>query len=144
MKLCYRGVEYNYNPPSLEVKESEILGRYRGRPFHFAYVSHVPVPQPVAQLTYRGVPYTTTAEGHVQSVVPVEEPRRSVFQTIQSVENSGMRARRHLLQEATVAHRTNIQRSLEHRLAVARAQGNDALVQQLEAEKHQLVEAQVG
>jgi hypothetical protein len=77
-------------------------------------------------------------------VAPVEEPRRSVFQTIQSVENSGMRARRHLLQEATVAHRTNIQRSLEHRLAVARAQGNDALVQQLEAEKHQLVEAQVG
>ena len=48
MRLCYRGVEYDYNPPSLEVKEQEILGKYRGRPLHFNYVSHVPVPQPVA------------------------------------------------------------------------------------------------
>ncbi len=141
MKLCYRGIEYDYTPPSLEMKDSEILGCYRGRPLHFSYVSHMPIPQPVANLTYRGVAYTTTAAGYVQPTAPTAEPRHSVFQTIQSVDNSGMQARRHLLQEASIAHRTNIQRSLEHRLAVAKAQGNDTLVQQLEAEKNQLVEA---
>ncbi|NJL48634.1 MAG: DUF4278 domain-containing protein [Leptolyngbyaceae cyanobacterium SM2_5_2] len=139
MKLCYRGIEYDYTPPSLEVKDSEILGCYRGRPLHFSYISHVTVPQPVANLTYRGVPYTTTVEGHVRSATPVAALRQSVFQAIQAADNSGMQARRHLLQESAVAHRINIQRSLEHRLAVARAQGNEALVQQLEAEQHQLV-----
>lgn len=36
--------------------------------------------------------------------------------------------------QASDAHRVNIQRSLEHRLQVARANGDDKLVRQLEAE----------
>lgn len=138
MRLCYRGVEYDYNPPSLEVKEQELVGKYRGRPLHFNYVSHVPVPQPVADLTYRGVPYSTTAQGQVRPSTAIPEQRHSVFQGIRSADNSIMRARRYLLREAAESHRGNIQRTLQHRIEVARAQGNDMLLKQLEEEMHQL------
>lgn len=140
MKLCYRGVEYESTFPSLEVKESEVTGRYRGRTLHFSYVSHVSVPQPVANLTYRGVHYATTAQGSIQSNAPVatEELRQPVFQGVKTTDNPVMKARRHLLMEAAEAHRTNIERSLNHRMAIAKAQGNDSLVQQLEEELHQL------
>lgn len=140
MKLCYRGVEYDYNPPSLEVKDSEMQGCYRGRTLSFSYPSHVSVPQPVAQYTYRGVGYTTTAQGHPQPLParPLAEARQPIFQGIKGADTPMMQARRHLLMEAATAHRTNIQRSLDHRLAVAKAQGNDHLVKQLEEELHQL------
>ncbi|MDZ8186843.1 MAG: hypothetical protein RMX96_18580 [Nostoc sp. ChiSLP02] len=36
--------------------------------------------------------------------------------------------------KAREAHRENIQRSLEHRLQVARAKGDEQLIRQLEAE----------
>ncbi|HZG37673.1 MAG TPA: DUF4278 domain-containing protein [Nodosilinea sp.] len=137
MKLCYRGVEYDYNPPSLEVRESELTGRYRGRALNFSYVSHVPVPQPVANYTYRGVGYSTNAQGQVQPVVavPLREP---VFQAGRVASGTGLQARRHLLREAAEAHRVNVQRSIQHRIEVARAQGNDRLLQQLEEELHQV------
>ena len=43
-----------------------------------------------------------------------------------------------MLQEATLTHQANIQRSLEHRLQVARTKGNQELVHLLEAEFNQL------
>lgn len=36
--------------------------------------------------------------------------------------------------QAAAAHRVNIQKSLQHRMEVARAQGDENLVRQLEAE----------
>jgi len=42
--------------------------------------------------------------------------------------------RQQVLTKATVAHRETLRRNLQHRLEVARAQGNEALVRQLEAE----------
>lgn len=38
------------------------------------------------------------------------------------------------MQKAREAHKQNIQRSLEHRLQVARAKGDEKLIRQLEAE----------
>ena len=38
------------------------------------------------------------------------------------------------VRKAQEAHRQNIQRSLEHRLQVARAKGDEKLIHQLEAE----------
>ncbi len=138
MKLCYRGVEYDYNPPSLDVHESELTGCYRGRPIHFTYASHVPVPQPVATMTYRGVGYATTPQGKVVSPLAEQLGRQPVFQAVQSTDNSVLKARRYLLKDAAAAHRINMQRSIEHRIQVARSQGNNDLLEQLEAELHQL------
>ncbi|WP_330202677.1 hypothetical protein [Cyanobacterium sp. Dongsha4] len=39
------------------------------------------------------------------------------------------------LENARQAHRTNLIKSLEHRIEVAKAKGQTALVEQLEAEK---------
>ncbi|MEA5451502.1 DUF4278 domain-containing protein [Leptolyngbya sp. CCNP1308] len=137
MKLCYRGVDYDYNPPSLEVRDSELTGCYRGRSMKFSYVSHVPVPQPVANYTYRGVGYSTNSQGQVVASATVPE-RQPVFQAGRIAAGKGLNARRHLLREATEAHRVNIQQSIKHRIEVARAQGNDQLLRQLEDELHQV------
>lgn len=137
MRLTYRGVEYDHNPPSLEVSESEILGHYRGRPQRFSYVRHVPFPQPVADLKYRGVAYRTSSNGHAEPVATPAKADRVVAPALRA-SSSMAEARRQLLHEAANAHRESIQRALEHRLAVARAQGNESLIQQLEAERHQL------
>lgn len=137
MKLCYRGVDYDYNPPSLEVRDSELTGCYRGRSINFSYVSHVPVPQPVANYTYRGVGYSTNAQGQLQPATATPE-RQPVFQAGRIAAGKGLTARRHLLREATEAHRINIQQSIQHRIEVARAQGNDHLLRQLEDELHQV------
>ena len=40
------------------------------------------------------------------------------------------------LQKVAESHRANIQRSLEHRLQVARAKGDKDLIMQLEAEEN--------
>lgn len=42
--------------------------------------------------------------------------------------------RQEVLRQATHIHRENLRRSLEHRLEIARAKGDDKLVRQLEAE----------
>lgn len=42
--------------------------------------------------------------------------------------------RQQRFQEATKTHRANIQKSLEHRLEVAKAKGDETLIRQLEAE----------
>jgi len=43
-----------------------------------------------------------------------------------------------MLQEATLTHQANIQRSLEHRLQVARTKGNQEVVHLLEPEFNHL------
>jgi hypothetical protein len=136
MKLCYRGVEYDRCPPVLEVTESEILGRYRGRPLHFSYVRHIPFPQPVADLKFRGVAYHTNAQGQIEPLAPASEVG-TVRKPWSNSFNSMAQARRQLLKESTRVHQENIRRSLERRMEVARAQGDEGLVRQLEEEMHQ-------
>ncbi|KPQ36976.1 MAG: protein of unknown function (DUF4278) [Phormidesmis priestleyi Ana] len=153
MKLTYRGVEYDSNPPMLEVTESEMGGKYRGQPFRYTYVRHVPIPQPVERLTYRGAAYQTTRQGQIlqvsdggqvsnASVVDKSQQRQAgmSFANLRDklVNNSpAAAARRQLLQESSRLHRENIARSLEHRLSIAESQGNEGLVQQLRLEMSQ-------
>lgn len=46
--------------------------------------------------------------------------------------------RQETIKQAALAHRENMQKSLQHRLAVARAKGDEELVRQLEAEANYL------
>lgn len=139
MKLSYRGVEYDYTPPALEVTEADVLCKYRGRPYHYSYVSHVPFRQPSAKLTYRGIAYQTTRHGEVAQIP--QPARTSVFATLQSKLdqlNPMAETRRQLLQEAAAAHQNSMRRTLQHRIDVARAQGNSGLLRQLEDEMQQM------
>ena len=68
MKLTYRGIEYDYNPPMLELTESDVACNYRGASSTYTYVRHVPIPQPAERLSYRGVAYQTTRQGQIQQL----------------------------------------------------------------------------
>jgi Domain of unknown function (DUF4278) len=139
MKLNYRGVDYDASLPTLEVTDSEILCKYRGRPYHYTYVRHVPFPQQVADLTYRGVAYATNRFGQIETVS--QPARESIFATLQTKIhqfNPMNEHRRRLLQEAARVHQDNVRRSLEHRIEVAKNQGNMLLLNQLEDEMRHL------
>lgn len=137
MKLTYRGVEYDHNPPMLEVSESDILCNYRGRNHRYTYVRHVPFPQTQAKLTYRGATYQTNRHGERQALTQ-EKSVFSAFQRKLAELTPLMDERRQLLRESARSHSESIHRSLERRIAVAREQGNVNLLQQLEDEMRQM------
>ena len=140
MKLIYRGVEYDHNPPMLEVSESNILCNYRGRNHRYTYVRHVPFPQTQAELTYRGATYRTNRYGQRQPVEQTTETR-SVFSAFQRrlAELTPLMDERHqLLRASARSHSESMQRSLDRRIAIAREQGNVHLLQQLEDEMRQM------
>lgn len=141
MKLTYRGVDYDYNPPVLEATESEALCQYRGQATAVRYVQHVPIPQPAEQLTYRGIAYQTTRQGQLLQLAqqPAEVKKATVFEKLRklSSDTAAARARRELLSEASAAHKQSISRSLQHRIEVAKAEGNESLLRQLESEVRQ-------
>lgn len=59
MKLTYRGVQYDYNPPSVQVNTTEDTGKFRGVDIRFRSASKHFIQQPNLDLVYRGVPYST-------------------------------------------------------------------------------------
>lgn len=56
MKLVYRGVPYEYNPPKVPVVDSVEVGTYRGATLHFHKLLKA-LTQPARDLKYRGVSY---------------------------------------------------------------------------------------
>ncbi|MBD2461573.1 DUF4278 domain-containing protein [Oscillatoria sp. FACHB-1407] len=136
MKLRYRGAEYDYEPTPVDMAETGITGQYRGRTFNFAYPRHIPVPQPTGDYKYRGVTYHRTANGTIEPVsAPVAAPATPAVQTPTGVTYRSVAASRHaLMQEVAGKHRENIHRRLQHRLEVARAKGDQLLINELERE----------
>lgn len=57
MKLTYRGVSYEYNPPVVEVEQGEVAGKFRGLDWRFHNLKKPLLLQPPVNLTYRGVAY---------------------------------------------------------------------------------------
>ena len=131
MKLTYRGVNYE-GTPALEVTEGEIGGTYRGQQWKSRYVRHIPEPTPVHNLRYRGIAYRT---GQPTAAIPKTVEQPTAVRWHQTVLTGN---KREVLDELTSNHMKNICRSLEHRLAVAKAKGDDNLIQLLEAESKQL------
>jgi Domain of unknown function (DUF4278) len=124
MKLTYRGVSYEYNPNPQEMTESPILGKYRGQAWNIRYPRHMNIPQPITELQYRGVPYRTTATGGIQAVKP-QTPEIEKFA-------------RPRLSDVAKIHQSYLLKSLQHRLAVAKAKGDANLVYLLEEESRHL------
>jgi len=72
MKLTYRGVQYDYNPPVVEVSDAPEAGKYRGVDIRFRTVKKSPVQQPTLDLVYRGVAYRNSKAA--AATLPVETP----------------------------------------------------------------------
>ncbi|MGB3240543.1 MAG: DUF4278 domain-containing protein [Geitlerinemataceae cyanobacterium] len=124
MKLTYRGVSYEDNPYHPEMTKSLVLGKYRGQAWNIRYPRHMNIAQPVMELKYRGVSYRTTSTGDIQPV------------------NTSTPALGHIAQpqlsEVAKIHHSYLLQRLQHRIAVAKAQGNANLVYLLEEESRQL------
>ena len=59
MKLTYRGVQYDYNPPIVEMHDTSEMGKYRGVDIRFRTTKKTPVHQSTLDLLYRGAAYRT-------------------------------------------------------------------------------------
>jgi hypothetical protein len=121
MKLSYRGVRYDYNPPAELTVAGEVMGRYRGAAWRQSILAAPAPQQPAAVLCYRGVTYSTQpgAEVAPQAAAP-------------SVSASAV-ARASKVAVAS-AHQRSILASLEHRINAARNRGDERLVHLLEDE----------
>lgn len=69
MKLNYRGVSYDYNPPQVEYGDLTQSGKYRGLDIRFRNPKKTPVLQPTLDLMYRGAAHTTNVT-EVADVAP--------------------------------------------------------------------------
>lgn len=125
MRLSYRGVSYEYSPPTLEVTEGEIQGKYRGTPWKCHTLAEVPVPRsPQASENPKSV-YSQ------QDFSQIEQTQPSQSQPICLTFN--------VLQQLKRIHKANIDRSLEHRMQVAIDRGDKQLLQVLESELRETV-----
>ncbi|NER79853.1 MAG: DUF4278 domain-containing protein [Leptolyngbya sp. SIO1D8] len=73
MKLTYRGIQYDYTPPTVEMRTTSEVGHYRGVDIRFRTVKKNPVQQPTLDLVYRGVAYQT-GEAAAPKVANTEAP----------------------------------------------------------------------
>ncbi|HEY9601865.1 MAG TPA: DUF4278 domain-containing protein [Allocoleopsis sp.] len=78
MKLSYRGVSYEYNPPKVEATPGSAGGKYRGLDWRFRNLKKPPVLQPTVNLKYRGVSYQTGTTPAVTNVEPSQVPALSM------------------------------------------------------------------
>lgn len=136
MKLNYRGVSYEANPPTPELMEGEIGSKYRGVNFKPHYPRHIPVTQPVIGLTYRGVDHCTGDPIDVEASLLRRCYANEAISTDEAIPT--VSSRQQALDELTTTHVVNIRQNLEHRLQVARAKGDQNLIRLLEAEAKQL------
>jgi Domain of unknown function (DUF4278) len=71
MKLTYRGVSYDYNPPKVEYGDRTQVGKYRGLDIRFRNPKKPLVLQPTLDLMYRGAAYTLNPVDNSDSAVEV-------------------------------------------------------------------------
>ncbi|MEC4891947.1 MAG: DUF4278 domain-containing protein [Oscillatoria sp. PMC 1051.18] len=133
MRFSYRGVGYDRQSLNLEVIEGEVAGKYRGQEIRYKYPRHIPELQPKIYLQYRGVAYSKRPVVKCQSS-PLAQTNSTANPCafLNNQVNSG------ISEEAGQIHLDNIRRSLERRMEVAKASGNEGLVRLLEQESKQL------
>ncbi len=132
MRLSYPGINHEDARSTLEVTDNEINNLCRGQNQHLRYARHIPNPLQSHDRKFCGVAYRSAHPS-----VPVPRVNYQSNATV-SCRKWSTQAQREVLDELASSHLNNIRRSLEHRLRVAKAKGDDNLVQLLEAESKQM------
>ncbi|HLO52197.1 MAG TPA: DUF4278 domain-containing protein [Kamptonema sp.] len=132
MKLTYRGANYEYDIPTVDIVEGEVGGKYRGQNWNYRYPRHIPVPHQAYDLKYRGVEYSTkrTQEPEVVVAQTVVEPARAIAPSPATPCK--------VLPEIAKIHRANLCNILDRRVQVAKARGDEKLLRLLENEAIQM------
>ncbi|MUL38379.1 DUF4278 domain-containing protein [Gloeocapsopsis dulcis] len=139
MKFKYRGIDYESCAPATEVIEGEVGGQYRGTSWKHHYPRHIPTPQPVVGLKYRGVSYSSGHPIDVEANILRRQYEGKTVAKSTPEQKSTISNRQKVLAQLNLTHTANIRQNLEHRLQVARARGDQKLVQMLEIEANQLI-----
>jgi Domain of unknown function (DUF4278) len=129
-KLIYRGVTYEIDPTHQPIDDrfdylrQPMTLKYRGNTYQLTpdrLGTELYQPRGSYELQYRGVKYSVHPNGQP---APVSERPRAKKQTQPS---------------AQTAHQVAIERSLKHRIAIAREKGDLCLMAMLELERRQLM-----
>jgi hypothetical protein len=130
MKLSYRGLNYNDDPPTIDMME-EAGGLYRGCQWQIRYPRHVPIAQPSHALKYRGVPYLSHSKAES---TPANAPSAVTnIKKTRGVSNRKLE-KAMMMQEVEKIHRANLCRNLERRMNIAQAKGDQKLMNLLQQE----------
>lgn len=139
MELTYRGLHYDYDPPTVDMMEGEAGGLYRGCQWQIRYPRHVPVTQFSHSLKYRGVAYCShvTTESPALDSAPATKPS-----DVTTIKKTGVlsnsKPQKTIWQEAAQIHQANICRNLERRMNAAQAKGDRKLINLLQQESQDL------
>jgi hypothetical protein len=130
VKMKYRGIEYKSETSLLEMKESDIIGKYRGSHWNYRLPKHIPQLQPKPFLTYRGVAYSTCP-----NATPEITNRQTV---VTSIAPHSRLANTESISSLEELHLYNLKQNLERRIKVAQETLNDYLLEMLKQESQQL------
>ncbi len=130
MKLSYRGNQYISETALLEVRESDIAGKYRGQKWSYKLPRHIPQLQPKFDLQYRGVAYSTCTK-NIQPYF-LDEEQNSMPENKSTITQITE-------QNLTQIHLENLRRNLERRIRIAQENGNIRLLEMLNKECQELL-----
>lgn len=140
MELSYRGLHYDYDPPTVDMMEGEAGGLYRGCQWQVRYPRHIPVTQPSHSLKYRAVAYSTPATA--ENLDSDSALDRQISAEVKAMRKTGIfsnsKPQPKIWQEAAQIHQANICRSLQRRMNVAEAKGDRKLMNLLQQESQDL------
>ncbi|MEG4317779.1 MULTISPECIES: DUF4278 domain-containing protein [unclassified Microcoleus] len=121
MKLTYRGANYDYDIPTVDMIEGEVAGKYRGQEWNYRYPRHIAVPK-----KYGGINSTTKRDFQAQQdVTTVGAP----FAAVESAPSAA---------DLAQVHRAHICNILDRRKQIAAAKGDETLLRLLEREWKQM------
>ncbi|MBW4647584.1 MAG: DUF4278 domain-containing protein [Kastovskya adunca ATA6-11-RM4] len=98
MKLSYRGISYDYNPPKVEATESKTVGKYRGLDWRFRNLKKPFVQQATVDLKYRGAAYQAAINPEVATTLSTQDKAR--YQMLNQ-ERAALNRQRAMLNRAT-------------------------------------------
>ena len=154
MKLSDYGISDESNLPNLELTEGKIGSEYPSTTGRQKYLRHIPVPHSKIDLKYHGVVcsvddsvnvaatelgknYSGRAGNELADARHVDKVDASTIATTTEVVLNKS-SRQQVVEELHNTHLNNIRRNLEYRLEVARAKGDQNLINLLELEAQQL------
>jgi hypothetical protein len=134
MKTNYDGVQNQYKPPTLELTEAEIISKYKVENWRYYYPRHIPHLQHKSHRQHRGCVNNSCSLPAICKLSVDRPPLAEESDAIVSILQSQLKD-----EKAKQAHLDSVRRNLERRLQVAKASGNDRLIDLLKQEWQQLV-----
>lgn len=122
MKLSYRGSNYDYDIPTVDMIEGEVAGKYRGQNWNYRYPRHLRGPEQAQDWQQRDRDRLKRAN---------RDPKAD--------ENAAAVTSPPKVEEIAKIHRANICNILDRRLQIAKAKGDERLLRLLEIESKQMV-----